>query len=197
MVDCSYDEDMADYETISVCRQMSSIYRLNRFVQNCEPFHVMFTGYRPSHRGVAHARKMLTDVIDKPGYFFNIHSESYRDLLPSDTKFIYLSPDARTMMEEFDHNAVYILGALVSKTQKSRKSWEKATAEGIETMRLPLHKHIRLKPQVKKVLSFQGCFNILLEMKKHGDWRRAFQEGIQPHKLVEEDRPPERTSKRS
>lgn len=184
VVDCSFDETMADYETISVARQMSSIYRLNRYSK--DPFNLLFTGYREHNRGYQHASRMIKPLMDRPGYCFNLYQKSYRDLLPNE-RFIYLSPDAPEVMTAFDHNAVYIIGALVSKTHPSRFTYEKATAEGIQCLRLPIEQYVELKLGVKKILSFQGVFQILLELKEHGDWERAFRAGIMSHKLADEN----------
>lgn len=182
VIDCSFDETMADYETISVARQISSIYHANRF--SVDPFHLMFCGFRESNRGYQHAFKQSQDLIKEPSLFFNLHQQTYKEILPGQ-RFVYLSPDARRLMTEFDPNAVYIIGALVSKTHKSMYSYEKAASEGIETVRLPIHQYVELKPGVKRVLSFQGVFKILLELKQHGDWERAFRVGIMSHRLVD------------
>lgn len=181
VLDCSFDETMADYETISVARQIASIYNANRF--NSDPFRLLFCGVSQANRGYQHTVKQLHAVIRDPAYFFNLHSETYQEMLPG-SRFIYLSPDAPTVMEKFDLNAVYIIGALVSKTHKSSFTYEKALSEGIETVRLPIEQYVTLKLGVKKVLSFQGVFKILLELRRHGDWERALRNGILEHKLV-------------
>lgn len=188
IVDCSFDETMADYETSSVGRQISSIYHANRYAPaDTEPFRLLFTGYREANRGYRYAFKQMREVISNRAYCFNLHSQPYEELFssPEDReRLVYLSPDARQLMTEFDPQAIYIVGALVSKTHKSEYSFEKARAQGIKCLRLPIHNYIELKPGVKRVLSFQGVFKILLELKRgHGDWERALREGILPHKI--------------
>ena len=184
IIDCFYDQSMADYETISVGRQISKIYNLNRYSR--DPFHLMFCGYKPTYRGYQYLRTMLTQIIDRPEYCFNFYQQEFQELLPNDN-LIYLSPDAPEMMTEFDPAAVYIIGALVSKTYKSSMSYEKARKQNIKCLRFPIHKYVELKPGVKKILSIQGSFQILLELKHHGDWLRAFLASIQPHKLKNDD----------
>lgn len=188
VVDCSFDETMADYETISVSRQISAIYHLNRYApRGVEPFRLLFTGYREENRGYRHASRQLADVLADPAYCFNLRPEPYEQLLGQTeedrARLVYLSPDARQLMTAFDPTAVYIVGALVSKTHKSSMTWEKAREQGIQCLRLPIHSYLELKPGVKRVLSFQGVFRILLEMKWHGDWERALRAGILPHKI--------------
>ena len=188
VVDCSFDETMADYETISVSRQISAIYHLNRYApRGVEPFRLLFTGYREENRGYRHASRQLADVLADPAYCFNLRPEPYEELLgrteEDRARLVYLSPDARQLMTTFDPTAVYIVGALVSKTHKSSLTWEKAREQGIQCLRLPIHNYLELKPGVKRVLSFQGVFRILLELKWHGDWERALRAGILPHKI--------------
>jgi hypothetical protein len=87
-------------------------------------------------------------------------------------------------MTEFDDNAIYIMGSLVGKTCKLPFTLFKARREGLEHYRLPIHLFVKLAPGVKKVLSFQGVFRTLLELKDHRDWKFAFLRGIQEHKLT-------------
>ena len=184
VVDCSFDETMADYETISVSRQIYSIYHANRY--SSDPFKLMFTGWHQNNRGYQYVVKNLKDIIDKPEYYFNYHTEDFHQLFgKSSERLIYLSPDSRKLMTTFDPNAVYIIGALVSKTHKSKYTFQKARALDIESYRLPIHEHVKLKPMVKRVLSFLSVFKILLHFKQHGDWEKAFRAEIFPHKLKE------------
>lgn len=181
VIDCSFDEQMADYETTSVARQIASIYAINRYSR--DPYHLMFCGYNPANRGYQYLETMNGDIMDKPEYMFNFYREEYQNLLPHN-ELIYLTPDTKEVMEEYNPNAVYIIGALVSKTYRAALSFEKARAQNIQCVRLPIHRYVQLKPGVKRVLSFQSVFHILLELKQHGDWHRAFHRGIQANKLL-------------
>lgn len=50
----------------------------------------------------------------------NIHENSYLDLFPKQ-KLVYLTPHCREEMDTFDHDAVYIVGAIVDKVTFCRK----------------------------------------------------------------------------
>ncbi|OTF70647.1 mitochondrial ribonuclease P protein 1-like protein [Euroglyphus maynei] len=183
IIDCGLERLMAHYEILSCVRQISKIYHLNRYSMN--PFKLLFTEFDRNHnRTYEPLRKNMHQFIDQPEFCFNLHSESYQQLLP-DERFIYLSPDAQKLMNEFDPNAVYIIGALVSKTQKSTLTWDRAREQGIECLRLPIHQHVRLKPMVKRILSFCSTFQILLLLKHGATWEQAFRQSIQSHKLMD------------
>lgn len=183
VIDCSLEEMMAEYEIASCFRQISFIYYQNRL--NKDPFKLYFTGYDlTNNRTYEYLQKNMSNVMEKEEFFFKLYSQSYRQLLPGQ-KFIYLSPDAKEIMTDFDHNAVYIIGALVSKTYKATLTLDKARQEGIQCLRLPIHKYVELKPLVKRVLSFRCVYQILSELKNGTDWENAFRKSIQPHKLVD------------
>ena len=184
VIDCSFDKEMQEYEIQSVGRQMSKIYQMNR-MQSKEPFDLHFCNCDPNSRVMKNFLKYLNPIKDFDKYYVNIHSETYSQLFPNE-RLIYLSPDSKYVMEEYEHNAIYILGSLVGKTCRLPLTRDKAVGEGIECYKLPIHKYVELNPLVKKTLSFQSCFKILLEMKDHNDWELAFKRGIQEHKLKNE-----------
>nr|XP_027202338.1 mitochondrial ribonuclease P protein 1 homolog [Dermatophagoides pteronyssinus] len=183
IIDCGLERLMAHYEILSCVRQISRIYHLNRYSLN--PFKLLFTEYDRNHnRTYESLEKNMHQFIDKPEFCFNLHQESYQQLLPNE-RFIYLSPDARKVMQEFDPDACYIIGALVSKTQKSTLTLDRANEQGLECLRLPIHQYVRLKPMVKRILSFRGTFEILLHLKHGATWEQALRRSIQPHKLID------------
>lgn len=50
----------------------------------------------------------------EPWFPLNLHEKSYLDVFPKE-QLVYLTPHCRDVMKEFDHNAVYIIGAIVDK----------------------------------------------------------------------------------
>lgn len=182
VIDCSFDREMQEYEVQSVGRQMAKIYHMNR-LQSRQSFDLHFCNCDPESRVMKNFFKYLGSVTESDKrYCLNIHEESYQKLFPN-RRLIYLSPDAKQVMEEFDHNAIYILGSLVGKTCRLPLTKWKASAEGLECYKFPIHKYVQLNPLVKKTLSFQGSFKILLELQDHNDWQLAFKNGIQEHKI--------------
>lgn len=60
--------------------------------------------------------KRQIPTMDEPSFPLNIHQESYLDLFPKD-QLVYLTPHCRNEMEEYDHDAIYIIGAIVDKVK--------------------------------------------------------------------------------
>lgn len=50
----------------------------------------------------------------EPWFPLHIHQGSYNDLFPKE-KLIYLTPDSREEMLQYDHDAIYIIGGIVDK----------------------------------------------------------------------------------
>lgn len=185
--DCSYDQPMIDYETTAVARQLFQIYNTNRYSK--DPFNIMFTDFRPSNRCYQYFVKHVQYIVNRPEFFVPIHQESYMDLLEPDERqrLIYLSPNARKLMDHFDPNAIYIIGAIVDKTFNCKFSLEKAKQHEIECLRLPIHHYVQTKANVKKKLTFSGVFNILYELREHGNWDQAIRKGLLPHQYIKEE----------
>lgn len=181
VVDVSYDEYMVDFETSAAARQMARIYCYNKS-QTTDPFDLHFCNCNLNDRVMTHFSK-FTNSLNNRRSFVNIHQESYLDLFPNE-KLIYLSPDAKKTLTEFDHDAIYIIGAFVDKTCKQKVSKMKAEKEGIDYLKLPIHTYLGLAPGAKKVLGFDGVFKTLLEVRKHGDWKAALIDGVMDHKLI-------------
>lgn len=50
----------------------------------------------------------------EPHFPMNIHSQSYLDIFDKE-QLVYLTPHCREEMDNYDHDAIYIVGALVDK----------------------------------------------------------------------------------
>lgn len=53
-------------------------------------------------------------TLDDPSFPLNLHEESYLDLFPRD-QLVYLTPHCNETIEQYDHDAIYIIGAIVDK----------------------------------------------------------------------------------
>ena len=71
-----------------------------------------------------------------------VSSESYLDLFPKE-KLVYLTPDSKEELIEWDHTKVYIVGALVDLSAEKPLTFSKARREGIQTLRLPLDRYYK------------------------------------------------------
>ncbi|XP_054160826.1 mitochondrial ribonuclease P protein 1 homolog [Oppia nitens] len=179
VIDCSFDTEMQDYETESVGRQLAGIYHTNRLPPSptTEPFDLYFCNCRPDGRVYRKWMKYMRPLdSDLNKYYVNVTENNYLDMFPKE-QLIYLTPDARQVLTEFDPNAIYILGSLVGKTCSLPLTKWKAEREGLQHYKLPIHMFVKLNPGVKRTQSFLSCFKILLEMKDHNNWELAFNRG--------------------
>ncbi len=70
--------------------------------------------------------------------------DSFVDLFPKE-RLVYLTPDASDMLQTFDCDDVYLIGAIVDTagTQMPRATFAKAKQLGIRTAKLPLDKYLK------------------------------------------------------
>lgn len=67
--------------------------------------------------------------------------KSYLDLFPRE-KIVYLSPHSKKDLIEYDHDAIYIIGGIVDKSDQSPISLAKSKKQGLRTARLPLDQYL-------------------------------------------------------
>lgn len=53
-------------------------------------------------------------TMSEPWFPLNVHEKSYLDIFPRD-QLVYLTPHCREELNEYNHDAVYILGGIVDK----------------------------------------------------------------------------------
>lgn len=61
---------------------------------------------RALHRHIA--------TLHEPGFPLNLHEQSYLDLFPKN-QLVYLTPNCREELQVYDHDTIYIIGAIVDK----------------------------------------------------------------------------------
>jgi ribonuclease P protein 1 len=61
-------------------------------------------------------------------------------------KIVYLTPHCREDLGKWDHDAVYVVGALVDKSTQDPFSLAKAKKLGIKTRKLPLDHYLEYVP---------------------------------------------------
>lgn len=102
----------------------------------------------------------------------NVHTKSMTEKFDKE-KLVYLTPHCNHDLVEFNHNDIYIIGAMVDKTNNEPLSLAKAKKQGLRMARLPLDRYLSWGAGSGKSLTLNQMVNIMLEMKKHGDWERA------------------------
>merc|ERR1712232_264543 len=105
------------------------------------------------------------------GYIEHFSSEADR------RRLVYLTADTDTVLQEFKHDEIYIIGGIVDRNRLKGSTRQKADEQGIGTGRLPLQEHIQMGGS-SRVLTCNHVLDIILEHQRCGDWRCAFEKCV-------------------
>ncbi|GFU31442.1 mitochondrial ribonuclease P protein 1 homolog [Nephila pilipes] len=167
VLDLSYESYMTEKERKACVSQLNLIYSANR--KNKDPFDLHFCNAKLSSNYIQYLKKCLPKFSDS---LISLTNKSYMDLFPNE-KLVYLSPHAKETLKEYDHSAVYIIGAFVDTVKREHHSLHKADRDEIKSYSLPLDDYIMWGAGTKS-LTVNQVFEIMLVMKNTGDWRKAF-----------------------
>ncbi|GFR64439.1 mitochondrial ribonuclease P protein 1 homolog [Elysia marginata] len=169
VLDMDYVDLMRPQEQKNTAHQLHDMYCLNRSDPGQDPFHLYFTGCHPNN---AILKLMQVKTQDSPFLLSTVTEKSYMDLFDKD-KLVYLSPQGRQVMKEFDPEAVYIIGAFNDKATQKPVSYARAMEQGIRCQRLPLDEYVNWN-QGTKNLTLDQMIRIMLDLKRKLPWKTAF-----------------------
>ncbi|OWF35792.1 mitochondrial ribonuclease P protein 1 homolog [Mizuhopecten yessoensis] len=125
------------------------------------PFHLVFCNVNEQ------TRSMLEEAAgDIP---ITITDQCYLSMF-SRKDLVYLSPDAATELETYNHNCVYLVGCITDlETKPLTKS--KAQKQGLKHMSFPIRRYLgNIK---SRILTLDQVANVLHDLKDTGDWMTA------------------------
>lgn len=171
VIDCDYDNYMTPPETSNCAKQLMITFSENRLHK--DPFDIHLCNAHKVNPTIKQLMKFIPNVYED--YFpLNIHSQSYLDIFPKQD-IVYLTPHCRTELDKFDKEAVYVVGALVDKTNCEPLSLAKAKKEGLRMAKLPLDRYLQWSGGSGKSLTINQMIQILLEVRTSESWEKAFQ----------------------
>lgn len=177
LIDCEWESWLTDKELKSLSQQILFCYGLNK--EAPAPCRLVLSG-------VQEDGKIDTNLLKLSGFKdwqgFRCESEDYMALYEPQ-KLIYLSADADEVLTELEQDKVYIIGGQVDRNRLKNSTYEKATLQGIRTMRLPIKENIKLG-SYSTVLAVNHVMNILLKFQATKDWPTALQNGIPSRKAA-------------
>lgn len=179
--DCSYDSHMIPREAVNAAKQLMLCFAENRF--HDDPFDLHFCNADQSGITMKTLYKHIP-TLTEPSFPLNVHQESFMDLFPKE-KLVYLTPHCRNEIQEFNHDDIYIIGAMVDKITSEPLSLAKAKQLGLRMAKLPLDRYLQWGGGSGKSLTLNQMTNILLEMKRSGDWNEALKV-VPRRKLIDE-----------
>lgn len=103
----------------------------------------------------------------------HVTEKSYLDVFKRE-ELVYLSPHAKDELEEWSEDDVYIIGAMVDKTDGKPLSLAKGKREGVRLRKLPLDKYL-VWGMGGKSLTINQMILIMLDLRRTGDWKAALE----------------------
>ncbi|XP_076237057.1 tRNA methyltransferase roswell [Calliopsis andreniformis] len=169
--DLGYDSYMTSYEAQNCVKQLVLSFSINRI--HADPFNLYFCNANKDSFVMQKLHQSIPTIYDLD-FPLNITSKSYLDIFDK-KQLIYLSPHAQEVVNKYDPNMVYIIGAMVDKVSPQPLSVAKAKQEGIKTAKLPLSNYLHWGSGSGKNLPLNQVLSILLDARLTNDWLTAFQ----------------------
>lgn len=168
IIDCSYDDHMSFREADNCAKQLTYTFAMNRLSE--QPFDLHYCNFDRSSKS---GRKMMNSIptmfnLDFP---INVHEKSYVDVFDK-SRLVYLTPHCRNELVEYNHDDIYIVGAMVDKANNEPLSLAKAKKHDLRMAKLPLDKYLDWGKGGKS-LTINQMLEILSEMKNTNDWNQA------------------------
>jgi ribonuclease P protein 1 len=183
VIDCGYDEFMTPREAKNCAKQLELLITENR--NHSQPFDLHFMNADPNSKLIDYLGRIIPCLYDD-GYPINITDRSYLDIFPK-KQLVYLSPHARDKLEEWSEDEVYIVGAMVDKSDPRPFSLAKAKKEDLKMKKLPLDDYL-VWGLGSKSLTLNQMGNILLDFRLQKDWKLAL-DHVPKRKLQREFHP--------
>ncbi|ODM90497.1 Mitochondrial ribonuclease P protein 1 [Orchesella cincta] len=170
VLDCSYDENMNFREAKNCAKQLELLITENK--QHPEPFNLYLCNADRHSKMMTYLRRSVP-TLDDDSFPINIHEESFMDVLPRE-RLVYLTPHTRDDLDEYNEDDIYIIGAMVDKTDPRPFSLGKAKKLGLRMRRLPIDKYL-MWGLGGKSLTVNQMGRIMLDIRySRGDWKTAF-----------------------
>lgn len=177
VIDCSYDKFMTLREADNCAKQLSYTFAMNRIYD--QPFDLHFCNFDIDSKSGKKLRNYIPTLLN-PDFPMSVHEKSYLDLFDKE-KLVYLTPHCRNSLTEYNHDDIYIIGAMVDKSHNEPISLAKAKKEGLRMAKFPLDDHFRLKGG--KSLTINQVLDILATMRDTNDWEKSLLKHVPRRKI--------------
>ncbi|KAJ6641166.1 Mitochondrial ribonuclease P protein 1 like [Pseudolycoriella hygida] len=181
--DCSYDQYMTQREAKSAAKQLMFAFAENRRHRNPFDMHLCNVNF---NNDMFRTLERHIPTIRDDSFPLHLHEKSYLDLFSKD-KLVYLTPHCTNDLVEYDPESIYIVGAMVDKSNKEPLSQGKAKKQGIQMARLPLDIYLNWGTSSGKSLTLDQMMTIMLEIKTSQNWSSALKH-VPVRKIARDDR---------
>lgn len=168
LFDMSYESHMTRREIQNTVSQLIELEGFNR--RAVEPFHLHYCNLNPE--GAYHKELVRRYSAEKwENILITTSPQPHIDMFPRE-QLVYLTADSPRVLRTFDHNKVYIIGALVDRANLPGVSLANAKRLKLTTARLPLDEYLHWGCGAKN-LTLDQMFHILMTIKETGNWEEA------------------------
>jgi tRNA (guanine9-N1)-methyltransferase len=176
LVDLSFEGLMNQKEIVSLSSQICRCYALNR--RTTKPYRLVVMGL-----GGELERRMKTAFPEYTKWDIEFSSKPLEEYKDKQT-IVYLSPDADKVLSEIDPECTYVIGGLIDRNRHKNAAAIRANELGVETVKLPLGDHIKLKSS--QVLTIVHVYELMCKQRECGSWAEAISAVIPERKRVQE-----------
>ena len=191
IIDCDFENLMNEKSNISMCRQISEIYSINRHSQN--PFNLilynvgdfLFNNLKKNSYenwiGIQIFKKGEFETFDK--FISEVLYKECNNIEEQKKKIYYLSADSENNINELNSDCTYIIGGIVDRNKYKGLSYNKAKELKINHGKFPIGEFLELHSS--KILTTNHTFAILDKFNSNHDWKEAFMSIIPKRKFDE------------
>ncbi|XP_023291858.2 mitochondrial ribonuclease P protein 1 homolog [Lucilia cuprina] len=169
VLDCSYDDHMTKREAENAAKQLMLCFAENR--AHDDPFDLHYCNVNLDTPCMKSLQRYIPTMLN-PEFPINIHQKCFTEIFPKES-LVYLTPHCRTDLVEYNHDDVYIVGAMVDTVNNEPLSLAKAKRLGLRMARLPLDHYLQWGAGSGKSLTLNQMVNIMLDLKHTRDWMAA------------------------
>ncbi|PUU74912.1 guanine-1-methyltransferase-domain-containing protein [Tuber borchii] len=172
IMDCGFDDLMADKEITSLSSQLTRTYSVNRTSSRQVTLHLTSLNKRLLTRYqtvLSNQHLRWKNVV--------VSSEPY-EVTPD---LVYLTADSPNTITELENGKKYIVGAIVDKNRYKGLCHKKAVAQGVATAKLPIGEYVSMASRF--VLTTNQVAEIMIRWLECRDWEKAFLEVIPRRKM--------------
>lgn len=169
--DLGYEKYMTQNELQQCAKQLLFAFSENRL--HDDPCDLHFCNADPNSPILRQLHKVIPTLYEAD-FPLNITSKSYLEVFDK-SKLVYLTPHTRKVLTHYDSEAVYIIGAMIDKTNHEPLSMQKARKEGIRMAKFPLSEKLEWGTGSVKNLPLNQVLSVLLDLRVTNNWDIAFQ----------------------
>lgn len=115
VLDCSYDDFMTRREAENAAKQLMLCFAENR--SHDDPFDLHYCNVNMNTPCMKSLHRYIPTMLNTE-FPMNVHQKCFTEIFPKEN-LVYLTPHCRTELLEYNHDDVYIVGAMVDTVSMS------------------------------------------------------------------------------